>query len=74
MRIGHSNWVLADVRVWALCVSPYGEPRGRGQLVEAGHFPGAVELQSWGNRDFRVRDLDGHYIRISKGIAVPYEN
>ena len=46
----------------------------RGRLAEAGHSPGAVELQSWGDRDFRVRDPDGYYIRISEGIAVPSEH
>lgn len=43
----------------------------RRRLDEAGHSPGPIELQSWGDRDFRVRDPDGYYIRISEGLAVP---
>jgi catechol 2,3-dioxygenase-like lactoylglutathione lyase family enzyme len=39
----------------------------RSLLVGSGYSPGEIELQSWGNRDFRVRDPDGYYLRISEG-------
>ena len=43
----------------------------RRRLADAGHSPGEIELQTWGDRDFRVRDPDGYYVRISEGFAVP---
>ena len=43
----------------------------RTALEAAGYDPGAIKLQSWGDRDFRVRDYDGYYIRISEGRAIP---
>ena len=41
------------------------------QFEDAGYSPGEIELQSWGDRDFRVTDPDGYYIRISEGSAIP---
>jgi hypothetical protein len=43
----------------------------RTALEAAGYDPGAIKLQLWGDRDFRVRDYDGYYIRISEGQAIP---
>ena len=43
----------------------------RASLEQAGHAPSEVVLQSWGDRDFRVTDPDGYYLRISEGAAVP---
>ncbi len=43
----------------------------RTALLKAGYFPGAIRLQSWGDRDFRVSDYDGYYVRISEGRAIP---
>lgn len=43
----------------------------REKLVAAGHGPGEIALQPWGDRDFRVTDPDGYYIRVSEGRAVP---
>jgi catechol 2,3-dioxygenase-like lactoylglutathione lyase family enzyme len=40
-------------------------------LANAGHAPGEITLQPWGDRDFRVRDPDGYYVRVSQGTAVP---
>lgn len=37
----------------------------------AGYTPGPVTLQPWGDRDFRLTDPDGYYIRMSEGRAVP---
>ncbi len=42
----------------------------RGALAAADHDPGEIELQPWGDRDFRVTDPDGYYVRISEGTAV----
>jgi uncharacterized glyoxalase superfamily protein PhnB len=41
------------------------------KLIAAGYSPGPVTLQPWGNRDFRVTDPDGYYVRLSEGRAVP---
>jgi hypothetical protein len=30
-----------------------------------------VVLQAWGDRDFRLTDPDGYYVRMSEGQAVP---
>lgn len=43
----------------------------RQRLIDAGHEPGEIRLQSWGDRDFRVRDPDGYYVRVSEGRPVP---
>ena len=43
----------------------------RAALDAAGYTPGAIALQSWGDRDFRVTDHDGYYIRVSEGLSVP---
>jgi hypothetical protein len=43
----------------------------RAALEQAGHVPGEIALQPWGDRDFRVSDPDGYYLRISQGTAVP---
>lgn len=43
----------------------------RERLVAAGYAPGPVVLQPWGDRDFRITDPDGYYVRISEGRALP---
>ena len=43
----------------------------RSALAMAGHDPGEIALQPWGDRDFRVRDPDGYYVRLSEGAPVP---
>lgn len=43
----------------------------RDVLIRAGYAPGEIKLQSWGDRDFRVSDPDGYYVRISEGVSVP---
>lgn len=43
----------------------------RSALDDAGYEPGEITLQSWGDRDFRVTDYEGYYIRVSEGHAVP---
>lgn len=43
----------------------------RERLVAAGHSPSPVVLQPWGDRDFRITDPDGYYVRLSEGAAVP---
>ncbi|MBW2293750.1 MAG: hypothetical protein JRG94_15770, partial [Deltaproteobacteria bacterium] len=43
----------------------------RAALLEAGYAPGEIVLQAWGDRDFRITDPDGYYIRVSEGVAVP---
>lgn len=40
-------------------------------LEEAGDSPGAIKLQPWGDRDLRVDDPDGYYVRVSEGSAIP---
>ena len=44
----------------------------RSSLEAAGYSPGPIRLQSWGDRDFRVTDDDGYYVRLSEGTAVPH--
>ena len=39
--------------------------------LAAGYGPGPIALQSWGDRDFRLTDPDGYYVRMSEGRAVP---
>ncbi len=43
----------------------------RSLLTAAGYSPGPITLQSWGDRDFRLTDYEGYYVRISEGTAVP---
>jgi lactoylglutathione lyase len=43
----------------------------REEIIAAGYAPGPVTLQPWGDRDFRLTDPDGYYVRISDGRAVP---
>ena len=43
----------------------------RERLVEGGYAPGAIALQPWGLRDFRVNDHDGYYVRVTEGLALP---
>ena len=45
--------------------------RLREELSAAGHSPSPVVLQPWGDRDFRLTDPDGYYLRLSEGAAVP---
>ena len=40
-------------------------------LEAAGYEPGSIALQSCGDRDFRVTDYDGYYVRVSEGRAIP---
>jgi catechol 2,3-dioxygenase-like lactoylglutathione lyase family enzyme len=43
----------------------------RSALDSAGYAPGEIELQAWDDRDFRVTDHDGYYVRVSEGRAIP---
>lgn len=43
----------------------------REETIAAGYAPGPVTLQQWGDRDFRLTDPDGYYVRMSEGRAVP---
>jgi catechol 2,3-dioxygenase-like lactoylglutathione lyase family enzyme len=43
----------------------------RSALVETGYEPGDIVLQAWGDRDFRITDPDGYYIRVTLGHAIP---
>lgn len=45
--------------------------QARASLDQAGYAPGAIVVQSWGDRDFRVTDPDGYYLRISEGPSGP---
>lgn len=40
-------------------------------LHAAGYSPGPIIVQSWGDRDFRITDPDGYYVRLSEGRAIP---
>jgi catechol 2,3-dioxygenase-like lactoylglutathione lyase family enzyme len=42
----------------------------RTALSKAGYSPGEIVLQTWGDRDFRITDADGYYIRVSEGVAI----
>jgi catechol 2,3-dioxygenase-like lactoylglutathione lyase family enzyme len=42
----------------------------RTALSRAGYSPGEIVLQTWGDRDFRITDADGYYIRVSEGVAI----
>jgi hypothetical protein len=58
--------------VWTeivLYVDAVEAPRRR--LVDAGYRPGPIRLQPWGLRDFRVRDPERYYVRVTEGRAVP---
>ena len=41
------------------------------RFAEAGADPGEIALQPWGDRDFRLTDPDGYYVRVSEGKALP---
>ena len=41
----------------------------RRRLADAGFGPGPIALQSWGLRDFRVRDPERYYVRFTEGRA-----
>jgi hypothetical protein len=41
----------------------------REALESGGYAPGPIRLQPYGDLDFRVRDPDGNYVRISEGRA-----
>lgn len=43
----------------------------REELIAAGYSPSPVVLQAWGDRDFRLTDPDGYYVRLSEGQSVP---
>jgi len=43
----------------------------RSALEAGGHAPSGIVRQPWGDRDFRVTDPDGYYVRISEGHALP---
>jgi hypothetical protein len=43
----------------------------RAALDAAGYAPGAIALQCWGDRDFRVTDHDGYSLRIREGVPLP---
>jgi len=45
--------------------------QARSSVEAAGHSPGPIRLQPWGDRDFRVHDPEGYYVRVSEGTAVP---
>lgn len=46
----------------------------RERLAANGYAPGPIVLQSWGQRDFRVNDVDGYYVRVTEGRATPAAN
>jgi len=43
----------------------------RAALERARQDPGPIELQGWGDRDFRITDPDGYYLRLSEGRSLP---
>lgn len=43
----------------------------RGAMAAAGYLPGSIARRPWGDRDYRITDPDGYYLRISDGRAVP---
>jgi catechol 2,3-dioxygenase-like lactoylglutathione lyase family enzyme len=43
----------------------------RAALLDGGWAPGEIQRQPWGQRDFRVRDPDGYYVRVSEGGPLP---
>ena len=47
--------------------------QARSSVEAAGNSPGPITLQPWGDRDFRVRDYEGYYIRVSEGAAAPVQ-
>lgn len=48
-----------------------GLEQARADLEARGYAPGPIARQPWGDRDFRVTDPDGYYVRVSEGRAVP---
>ncbi|MBW2416395.1 MAG: glyoxalase [Deltaproteobacteria bacterium] len=46
--------------------------QARAAFERAGYSPGEIAVQPWGDRDFRITDPDGYYIRVSEGVAVPF--
>ena len=85
MKLARLVYVVFAILGIAACSSVYvEEPIGteivfytnqlealRNGLLAAGYEPGPIALQSWGDRDFRVRDSDGYYVRVSEGAAIP---
>jgi len=45
----------------------------RSSLAAVESSPGPITLQPWGDRDFRVRDPEGYYVRVSEGAAAPVQ-
>lgn len=45
--------------------------QSRAALERSGRSPGSIGLRSWGDRDFRIVDPDGYYVRVSEGASVP---
>lgn len=45
--------------------------RAHARLENSGYSPGTPAVQAWGDRDFRIRDPDGYYVRVTGGRAVP---
>lgn len=43
----------------------------RSALESAGYEPGEIHRQAWGDRDFRITDYEGYYVRVSEGHAIP---
>lgn len=43
----------------------------REALLAAGHAPGPIVLQPWGQRDFEVTDPAGYFVRVSEGRPAP---
>ncbi len=50
---------------------PESLEEARAAFDAAGFEPGEIKLQSWGHRDFRLRDPSGYYVRVSEGGPVP---
>jgi catechol 2,3-dioxygenase-like lactoylglutathione lyase family enzyme len=44
--------------------------QSRAALLRSGYSPSEIKLQSWGDRDYRVTDPDGYYVRVSEGGVV----
>ena len=42
----------------------------RERLKAAGYKPGNIKQQLWGDKDFRITDHDGYYIRVSEGAPI----
>jgi len=50
---------------------PESLERTREQLRAAGYHPGEIRRQPWGDRDFRLQDPSGYYVRVSEGGPIP---